>query len=291
MWNIFWTINKLLYKLLGPNVSTAISQSQLGKLVLRLLKGRSDSIKVYRGRDGIALRLLPREAEYFGFFHLGAMNLYETNLIRKILKPGDSFIDVGAYVDGWHSIVAAKAVGKSGHVYTFEPIPTFFRRLKDNMRLNNLKNVVLEMAAVSIKDGYRMFYENKASSSFYQKQARHNKAGRASGIKVRTVALDSYLTKKRVRSLRFIKIDAEGAELEVLKGATKTLSSSKAPDLMIEIDDRYLRNGGSSEAELLSFLKNLGYRAYSILEEGPGAYQTKAEGRELFNVFFSKHTY
>ncbi len=291
MWQVFWTINKFLYKLLGPNISTAISQSRLGKLALRVLKGRSDKLKIYRGESGITLRLLSREAEYFGFFHLGAMNLYETNLMRNIVKPGDSFVDVGAYVDGWHSIVVSKAVGNTGHVYTFEPIPAFFRRLEDNIKLNNLTNVTLEMAAVSTKDGHRMFYENKASSSFYRKQAKHGTSRHAAGIKVRTVALDRYLAKKRATSVRFMKIDAEGAELEVLRGAIHTLSSPKAPDLMIEIDDRYLRNGGSSEAELLTFLKKLGYRAYSITEHGPAPYQTKAEGRELYNVFFSKRTY
>ena len=285
MWNVFWAINKLLYSVLGPNMSTAISQSWFGKWVLRLLKGRSTTLREYTGSEGIKLHLLPSEAEYFGFFHMGAMNLYETNVIKRVLHPGDSFIDVGAYVDGWHSIVASKAVGRTCHVYTFEPIPAFFRRLMDNVKLNHLTNVTLEMVAVSAKNGSRTFYENKASSSFYEKHAGQNKAG---GMTVKTVTLDSYVTRKRIKSLRLVKIDAEGAELEVLKGGIKTLSSPNAPDLMIEIDDRYLKSGGTSEGEVFSLLRNLGYRAYSIGEGGLSAYKTKADGRQLFNVYFSK---
>ncbi len=291
MWYIFWTINKFLYKLLGPNLSTKFSQTRFGKLVLRLLKGDPGQIQIYSGKDGIRLKLAPHEAEYFGFFHFGSMNLYETAAITRVLHPGDSFIDVGAYVDGWHTIVASRKVGLTGHVYAFEPIPTFFYRLKENIALNNINNVTLEMAAVSDRDGYRTFYENRASSSFYKNHAYQGLRMSMGSLRVKTFALDRYIKVRHIKNLRLIKIDAEGAEMAILKGATKILKLHGAPDLMIEIDDRYLRSGGSSEGELLSYLKKLGYKAYSLIESGLGAYQTKTEGRQLFNVFFSKHDY
>lgn len=291
MWYIFWTINKFLYNLLGPNLSTKLSQTGFGKFVLRILKGSPDQMQIYNGRNGIRLKLALHEAEYFGFFHFGSMNLYETAVITRALHPGDSFIDVGAYVDGWHTIVAARKVGLTGHVYAFEPIPTFFRRLKENIALNNINNVTLEMAAVSDHDGYRTFYENRASSSFYKNHANPGSSKSIGKLRVKTFALDRYIKAKRINNLRLIKIDAEGAEMDILTGAAKILKQPGAPDLMIEIDDRYLRSGGSSEAELLSYLKKLGYKAYSLIESGLGAYQTKAAGRQLFNVFFSKHDY
>ena len=291
MWNIFWSVNKLIYKLLGPDLSTIVSQTGLGKFVVQVLKGRPGRMQIYSGKNGIRLNLTTHEAEYFGFFHFGSMNLYETSLINRILHRGDIFIDVGTYVDGWHSIVAGKAVGKTGHVYAFEPIPDFYLRAKENFALNNIFNVTLEQMAVSKRDGNSIFYNNSASSSFYAKHARHGKTVKLKKIRVRTTKLDTYVKNHNVKKVRLIKIDAEGAEMDVLEGALGLLRRNDAPDLIIEVDDRYLRSGGSSEAELLSYLTKLGYKAYSLVEGGLGVYQTKASGRQLFNVFFSKHTY
>lgn len=288
MWNIFWTINKFLYKLLGPNLSTNLSQTGFGKFVLRTLKGKPGRMQIYSGKDGIRLKLAPHEAEYFGFFHFGSMNLYETAAITRALHSGDSFIDVGAYVDGWHSIVAGRIVGDTGHVYAFEPIPDFYLRAKENFALNNLSNVTLEQMAVSKRDGNSIFYNNSASSSFYAKHARHGKTVKLKKIRVRTTKLDSYIKKHNIKNIRLIKIDAEGAEMDVLAGMPGLLRRDDAPDLIIEVDDRYLRDGGTSESEILECLRRYGYTPYSILVNGLGRYKRKDEGRELFNAYFSK---
>lgn len=291
MWNIFWTINKFLYKLLGPNMSTNLSQTGFGKFVLRVMKGNPGQMQIYTGKDGIKLKLAPHEAEYFGFFHFGSMNLYETAGLTRVLRPGDTFIDVGAYVDGWHSIVAGRIVGDIGHIYAFEPIPDFYVRAKENFALNNLSNITFEQMAVSRKDGFSVFYNNSASSSFYVKHASHGKTVRLKKIRVKTIKLDTYVRQNNIKNVRLIKIDAEGSEMDVLDGMPGLLRRDDAPDLIIEVDDRYLRSGGSSEAELLTCLKNLGYKAYSLIESGLGVYQTKTAGRQLFNVFFSKYDY
>ena len=288
MWNLFWTINKFLYKLLGPNLSTKLSQTGFGKLVLRMLKGKPGQMQIYSGRGGIRLKLAPHEAEYFGFFHFGSMNLYETAAITRVLHPGDSFIDVGAYVDGWHSIVAGKIVGETGHVYTFEPIPDFYLRAKENFALNNLSNVTFEQMAVSKRDGNSIFYNNSASSSFYAKHARHGKTVKLKKMRVRTTKLDTYVKNHNIKKVRLIKIDAEGAEMDVLAGMSGLLRRNDAPDLIIEVDDRYLRDGGTSESEILECLHRYGYTPYSILVNGLGRYERKDEGRELFNAYFSK---
>ncbi len=288
MWNIFWTINKFLYKLLGPNLSTSLSQTGFGKFVLRTLKGSSGQMQIYSGTYGIKLKLAPHEAEYFGFFHFGSMNLYETAVITRVLRPGDSFIDVGAYVDGWHSIVAGRIVGDTGHVYAFEPIPDFYLRAKENFALNNLSNVTFEQMAVSRSDGNSIFYNNSASSSFYAKHARHGKTMKLKKMRVRTTKLDTYVKNKNIKKVRLIKIDAESAEMDILEGMSGLLLRDDAPDLIIEVDDRYLRDGGTSESEILKYLHRYGYTPYSILANGLGRYKKKDEGRELFNAYFSK---
>lgn len=237
MWNIFWTINKFLYKLLGPNLSTNLSQTGFGKFVLRTLKGNPGKMQIYSGKDGITLKLAPHEAEYFGFFHFGSMNLYETAALTRVLRPGDTFIDVGAYVDGWHSIVAGRIVGRTGHVYAFEPIPDFYVRAKENFALNNLSNITFEQMAVSKKDGYSVFYNNSASSSFYVKHARHGKTVPLEKMRVKTTKLDTYVKNHNIKKVRLIKIDAEGAEMDILEGMPGLLRRDDAPDLIIEVDD------------------------------------------------------
>lgn len=289
MQRLVWSINKILYRVLGPNASTQLSQSWFGKLALRILGTKPMGMKIYKGLDNIRLRLTPQEASYFGFLHFGQMNVHETNLMKGLLKKGDTVVDIGGYVDGWHSIVSGRIVGERGHVYVFEPIPVFYKRLKENISLNNLSNVTIEQMAVSAINGHRYFYNNNASSSFFATHARHGHHSLTlTRFRVKVVTLDSYRKERNIERLCLVKIDAEGAEMDVLRGATNTLKGPSAPDLIIEIDDRYLHDGGTSESEILQYLKKFGYTPYSILPGGVGRYKRKSEGRELFNVFFSK---
>lgn len=269
---LFTSFNKILYRVLGPKISTQIAMSHVGKMIFRMATGNSSGLRIYEA-DGIKINLAPDEAAVFGIVYLGTINPDETRLVRNILKPGDTVVDVGAYVDGWYTLLAAKIVGQAGKVYSFEPVPKFYKRLKDNITLNHFTNITTEDAALGSKNGNKTFYQSDGTSSFFRTHVQKEGSKRIQQIKVKVLKLDSYLKLKKISKVNFVKIDVEGAELEVLKGAKDLLKKSDAPYLLIEAVDEYLRNGSASKDELVRYLEGFGYKLRQSLD---------------VNLFFSK---
>lgn len=155
--------------------------------------------------------------------------------IRSCLKTGSIFVDVSANI-GYYTLIVSKLVGSQGHVYSIEPIPTTATILKANVRLNSCSNVsIYNMAAWSSKGtltlripgwcyGFASVYRNGAS------------------MVANTITLDELL--KNEDSINCIKIDVEGAELEVIRGAKNVLRRTGA--LVIEIS----RNANKVPEEL-----------------------------------------
>ena len=272
---LFTSFNKIIYRVLGPKISTQIAMSRVGKMIFGLVAGKS-SLKTYEV-DGIKINLAPDEASVFGIVYLGTINPAETKLVKSILKPGDTVIDIGAYVDGWYTLLAAKIVGQTGKVYSFEPVPKFYKRLKDNIALNNFTNIMAENVALDNKNGTKTFYQSDGNSSFFKTHVQKEGSKRIHQIKVKTLKLDSYLRFKKINKVDFIKIDVEGAELEVLRGAKSLLKGPNAPDLLIEVVDEYLRDGSSSRQELIQYLNGFGYRPHQ-----------QNNGSSSVNLFFLK---
>ena len=237
----FRIINAKLYSILGSEVSSNLAMSPLGTWLFKLLLGKSHVLQVYEGMDGIKLKLTPEEANVLGFFHMGVINPLESGFLKKHLTKGETFIDVGAYVDGWYSLLAARVVGKTGKVYSFEPHPKYYARLVENIQLNNYSNVTSEKLGLSNKSGKRTFYEAESISSFYEKNSTQV-TSQVVPLTINITSLDAYIAKHKIAKIDLVKIDVEGAEMEVLRGAIKLLSRKDAPDLIIEVIDQYLKN-------------------------------------------------
>jgi len=271
------------YKILGPNLSTQLALSPLGVFFFKIITGNKNW-QIYEGFKGIKLKLSAEEALKSGFFILGTMNPYETNILNKVLKSGDIMIDVGAYVDGWHSLVSSKIVGKKGHVYCFEPYPIFFKQLKENVHLNKLDNIItLENLAVSDKCGRRQFFEAGLASSFYKTVDHKNNQ-----IEVNTITLDYYIKRNRIKKIKLIKIDVEGAEMEVIRGAIHSLTGVNSPDLMVEVIDHQLQSAGSNKCQLIKFLQKIGYNAYDFSQNGLLKFDPEKNKQTTLNLYFSK---
>ena len=278
-------IFRAVYQLLGSSLSTRLSQTGPGKKVLRYLSKNKRNLDIYCGINNLKLQLTRKEAEELGFIYLGLINPNETALIGHILSEGDVFIDVGAYVDAWHSLVASKMVGGHGKVYIFEPI--FYRRLENNLKINKLHNVTLNKVAVSDKNGYSFLYKNNEASSLISHQIKNH----LPKIKVKTTKLDTYVSQNKIKKIKLIKIDVEGAEMKVLKGSKKILNKKNSPDLLVEVVDNLLKDAGNNRVKTISFLKKLGYKVYTITGNGNlQAYKTK-ENQKINNLFFSKKKY
>jgi FkbM family methyltransferase len=220
----------------------------LGKATYSLLNHKKDN-DIYNVDQGLKLKLTKHEAMFMGLYYLGQLNPFESEHIKSNVKPGDLFIDVGTFIDGWHSLLAARL---GARVIAFEPVREHVKRFKEQVKLNQL-DIQIEKVALSDKEGNATFYDSGGASSFSKEHGEIVNKYASRKITIMTRTLDSYKVKPTM-----IKIDVEGFEMNVIKGARKTLAKYK-PTLIMELEDKFLREAGSSENELIGFLRSLGY--------------------------------
>lgn len=144
------------------------------------------------------------------------------------LGKDDIFLDVGAHV-GKYTVLAARKVGDKGLVVAIEPHPENYRTLIENVRINGLNNVIaLNIAAWSEESTLRLFVGDEHG---------HHSVKKDFGlgfINVQAKALDNVLNELKIKRVNFIKVDVEGAELEVLKGLSETLEKY-CPIVVVEV--------------------------------------------------------
>jgi FkbM family methyltransferase len=142
------------------------------------------------------------------------------------IRPGDTVIDIGAHY-GQYSIIMAAFAGPSGTVISFEPDPYARKVLTKNFNLNpDLKRPVLEESALSDQDGEAILYSKggNSQSSLVRSAVEFNAPGSSEAIRIHTTSLDSYLQRNGVPQPSWVKIDVEGAEIRVLRGALNLLA-------------------------------------------------------------------
>lgn len=146
--------------------------------------------------------------------------------LQETVKPGWHLIDIGAHF-GLFSTCASQLTGPTGKIICFEPTPATFSILKKTLALNHCNNVTPIQAAVSDKEGTATFYMGEKDGCNSNSLINNSLGGgEKSGYEIKTVTIDGIVSEYAMRP-DLIKVDAEGAELEVLKGAIKTLEKYK----------------------------------------------------------------
>jgi len=147
------------------------------------------------------------------------------NEFEKYVKSGDTVIDAGAYI-GIHTIKLSKLVGIFGLVHSFEPDPETFKILEKNIKLNNIKNVILYNVGLGDKQGTikinKSFQDNKGATQWKYKDS-------FSTINSKIITIDSL----NLNKLNFMKIDVEGMEEKVFIGMKNTIQKYK-PVILLE---------------------------------------------------------
>ena len=188
-----------------------------------------------------------------------------TLLALAALRPGDTVIDVGAHV-GLLSILGRLAVGATGRVYAFEPMPDTFQRLRDNIAFNGFENVYALPLALDEQPGSAVFHINPANEGESSLLAQQGCIPHP----VEVATLDALFTGELEARPRLLKLDVEGVELRVLRGGTHFFAEH-APDLVFcEVNSGALAAGGTSEAELRRFFTERGYRCAVVSNDLPG---------------------
>jgi len=173
---------------------------------------------------------------------------YETALLKTFagaIYPGNAIYDVGANV-GIYSLLASIRTGPAGSVYSFEPVERNLTYLRRHMALNRVENCTLVQAAVSDSDGTQRF----AAAAWDHSMGHLSAEGE---IEVRCVTLDSCIYGETgFRPPDVIKIDVEGAEREVLRGASRAIAEFH-PAVFVEV------HGGQNHVDCKAFLIANGY--------------------------------
>jgi len=244
-------------------------KTRIGRLLLGNRARQGDVI--VEARDDSRF-LLPNLAEPVAF-HLAVDGVYEPETLAFILNclpEGGVFVDVGANI-GVFTVPASRKVGRGGRVLAAEASPQVLPYLEKNVSLNHLQNVTLARCAISDQAA--------DNAAFYE--APIHKFGMGSlaaqfhgaPCQVRTRTLDEVLEEHHIDRVDVLKVDVEGHEAAVFRGARTLLCAPNPPLIVFEFCDwAESRFPGARAGEAQEFVMSLGYqlRRLSELREGRG---------------------
>lgn len=277
----------------APAAGSAIAtpSERVGATISFESNGAAREVKLELDPDQMSQRIM--------LAHLQRNEMYEPEtigLLPKILREGDTFVDVGAHV-GFFSMFAAALVGPGGRVVSFEPEESNYRHVQRHVELNNFGNVDVTRAAVGAEVGTATIWVNADNDGGHalwdvgRHPANPKSREAAQPCTVALTTLDAALADARTPSL--IKIDVEGSELRVLRGAERLLRRP-VPYVVCEINRFALAQLESTEDQLRHHMAQLGYRTYCIHPANGElvalAPDQHVVGNHVFNLLFRHET-
>jgi FkbM family methyltransferase len=189
--------------------------------------------------------------------YMGCYEPLNTSLFKRILNPGETVVDVGANI-GYFSLLAAKLVGNAGKVIAVEAHPRNFEVLSAAVQRNGLKQVVPVNIGLSDENGSAQIIMAD-QDEFANRTASMVPQPGLSGPTVPVRRLDDCISSWNIDVIDLLKIDVDGFETKIIRGATKLLSSGRVRNVIMEFDDHWLSASGSSAEELTGLLQAAGF--------------------------------
>ena len=184
---------------------------------------------------------------------------HQIKFFLENVSPGDFVLDIGGHV-GQYAVMLASLVSDAGCVITFEPDPTAREVLRQNLELNAFTgHVEIEPVALFDQNSEHTFFSKGADSMSSLARSGLGANAQAPDLveyRVQTVRLDDYLAEKKLSSPRFVKLDTEGAEINILRGAGKLLQSDTT--IVCELHPYTWDEFGTSFEELLAIVRTCG---------------------------------
>lgn len=176
-----------------------------------------------------------------------------TCFISSKIKPGMTILDIGADI-GYYTILFAKHAGSKGQVYAFEPIPRAKQYLDKNILMNRFDNVKTFGFALFDKSGKVCLEEPLTKSKINPSKKKLS----GNDIQVEMKIFDEWKLKEKINNVDLVKLDVEGAELNILRGMKDTLQSQH-PKILIEVHPQQLKSFGFSPSDIVKFFSELNY--------------------------------
>lgn len=201
--------------------------------------------------------------EWYIYFY-GAFRPQISKLLNRMLRPGQVAFDIGSNI-GMHAMIMANRVGPTGQVHVFEPDPHPMGRLKANMNLNGLANVVLNQAAISSRTETRqLFLHDDTIGNFANASLQAANVGRSTTtIDMKVWSLDDYVAANPIPRLDVIKLLAQGEEWNALQGGIETIKRYR-PKIFFLWEPSYWARQSLCLMDAVRFFKDLGYATYQV---------------------------
>lgn len=201
----------------------------------------------------------------------------ETLMLQSLASHTPVFLDVGANFGVW--TLAMAAAHRSARVHCFEPTPSVYSILLDNIAGNHLTNISTHQLALSDSAGVCSFQVGGSQSIFNRlvpsrESNRDWRKDRFAGghvVEVQTITLDEFCKQQGIDRVGFMKLDVEGNDLKVLRGASHLLRRKAIEMLWMEVEPDNLWELGDSIDDLVAFVAEMGYSFHPLEENGrPG---------------------
>jgi FkbM family methyltransferase len=201
------------------------------------------------------------------------------------LKSSDTLVDIGANI-GYTTLLFSKACSK-GKILSIEPSKELFNTVESHLQLNGIKNVTCLNIGLGDQEKTAMLYKVSENNSGMNRVFENTETSyNSESVKIKT--LDAVLSEQKIEKVNAIKIDVEGYEFKILKGALNTIKTNK-PILFIEIDDLNLKEQHTSPKEVFNFLKDLNYSIQEATTLKPVAIEKDHTGVHFDIICFQKN--
>lgn len=255
------------------------SLAQMGVMAIRRLVGKGPDAKVRR--SDVVWDLDLREGIDFSIWLLGSFEPETVRCYQKLVKAGDVVLDIGANI-GAHTLLLAQAVGANGKVYAFEPTDYAFAKLSKNRLLNpGLANRIHCIQCMLVDQEVAGMPTPGLYSSWPLKEdvglheLHQGRLMSTAGAEART--LDSVVLSLKLDRVDCIKLDIDGFECGMIRGASEVLTRWQ-PILIMELAPYALEEQGSSLHELIELLKKYGYALLDLSKGTPLAMDSEKLG-------------
>ena len=207
-------------------------------------------------------------ANYHGTvpMYFGSYAVLVVEAMKRFLRPGDIFFDVGANI-GYLSAIGADLVGRRGQVHSFEPVPAHFEKLCRLVDLNPEYNITANPFAAGEESSACTIYVTHQAGQSTLVPSYKSRSEIVEELQVPVVRLDAYIERHKLGRVALIKIDAEGFELPILKGLQGYLEASgERPAIICEIAPRAYSLMGREIDELVELSAAYGYTARDLID-------------------------